>query len=313
MWKVPVKCCRTILMENIWKYYEKHGILFLWTADRLQERMCMYSMFGMATKEKTVRVVEIPIAQIRPSPWQPRRVFDEEALEGLAESIQENGILQPLSVRSIGGGLYELVAGERRLRALRLAGQKQAPCILLNATIQESAVFALLENLQRQDLHFFEEAEGITRLIETVGLTQEQVAAKLGKSQSTIANKVRLLQLTPEVRDIITEKKLTERHARALLRLPPALQAKALQHILSGGLNVAETDRIVEEMLSPTQPQAVRHTIPLIKDVRLFFNTVSNAVKIMRQSGINAETTQREVGDYIEYVVRIPKTKKQSA
>lgn len=270
-------------------------------------------MFGISAKEKSVHVIEIPIAQIRPSPWQPRRVFDEDALDGLAESIQENGILQPLSVRSIGGGLYELVAGERRLRALRLVGYKHAPCILLNTTIQQSAVFALLENLQRQDLHFFEEAEGIARLVETVGLTQEQVASKLGKSQSTVANKIRLLQLTPEVRDIIMEKNLTERHARALLRLPPALQATALQHIINEKLNVADTDRMIEEMLSPTQQQETRHTMPLIKDVRLFFNTVSNAVKIMRQSGIDAETTQREYGDYIEYVVRIPKSKRKSA
>ncbi|MFT8889041.1 MAG: ParB/RepB/Spo0J family partition protein [Ethanoligenens sp.] len=270
-------------------------------------------MFGIATKEKTMRVIEIPIVQIRPSPWQPRRVFDEQALDGLAESIQENGVLQPLSVRNIGNGLYELVAGERRLRALRLTGQKSAPCIVLDATIQESAVFALLENLQRQDLHFFEEAEGIARLVETVGLTQEQVAAKLGKSQSTIANKVRLLQLTPEVRDIIMEKGLMERHARALLRLPTTLQATALQRIINGKMNVAETDRLIEEMISPTQSQPIGRSVPLIKDVRLFFNTISNAVNIMRRSGIDAETSQHEYGDYIEYVVRIPKSKQKSA
>ncbi|ADU28284.1 ParB/RepB/Spo0J family partition protein [Ethanoligenens harbinense] len=270
-------------------------------------------MFGIAVKEKAVRVIEIPIAQIRPSPWQPRRLFDEQALQGLAESIQENGILQPLSVRNIGNGMYELVAGERRLRALRLVGYKTAPCILLDATVQESAVFALLENLQRQDLHFFEEAESMCRLVETVGMTQEQVAAKLGKSQPTIANKLRLLQLTPEVRDIIMEKGLTERHARALLRLPPSLQAAALQRILNGKLNVAETDRLVEEMLNPPHPHPAGRSMPLIKDVRLFFNTMSNAVKIMKRSGIDAETTQRECGDYIEYVVRIPKGKRKSA
>lgn len=270
-------------------------------------------MFGISVKEKATRVIEIPIAQIRPSPWQPRRTFDEQSLEGLADSIRENGILQPLSVRNIGNGLYELVAGERRLRALRLVGSKEAPCIILNATVQESAIFALLENLQRQDLHFFEEAEGFLRLVETVGLTQEQVAGKLGKSQSTIANKIRLLQLTPEVRDIIMEKGLTERHARALLRLPPTLQAAALQRIINGGLNVSETDHMIDDMISPSQQLTAKHSIPLIKDVRLFFNTVSNAVKIMRQSGINAETSQREYGEYIEYVVRIPKGKKKSA
>ena len=270
-------------------------------------------MFGKSAKKETARIVEIAVAQIRPSPWQPRRVFDEGSLKSLAKSIRENGILQPLSVRSLGGGMYQLVAGERRLRALRLAGIPTAPCILLDTTVKESAVFALLENLQRQDLHFFEEAEGIARLVDTVGLTQEEAAAKLGKTQSTIANKLRLLQLAPEVRDLIMEKGLTERHARDLLGLPEDLRLQALQRMAEGGLNVAESDRMVEEMLLPKKMPAVRHDLPLIKDVRLFFNTVSNAVKVMQRSGIEAESTKREYEDYIEYVVRIPKRKRESA
>ncbi len=270
-------------------------------------------MFGISIRDKTMHVVNIPIVQIRPSPWQPRRIFNQETLTGLSDSIRENGLLQPLSVRNIGSGVYELVAGERRLRAMRQAGYKTAPCILLETTERQSAVFALLENLQRQDLHFFEEAEGISRLVETVGLTQEQIAQKLGKSQSTIANKLRLLQLTPEVRDIIMEKGLTERHARALLRVPMASQQKALREILKGKLNVAETDRMIEAMLNPQEGHAIGKTLPIIKDVRLFFNTMSNAIKVMRRSGIEAESCQREYSDYIEYVVRIPKGKQESA
>lgn len=270
-------------------------------------------MFGFAVKERTARVVEIPIAQIHPNPWQPRRVFDEESLAGLAKSIRGNGLLQPLSVRSLGDGVYELVAGERRLRALRLAGLTTAPCILLETTARESAVFALLENLQRQDLHFFEEAEGIARLVETVGLTQEQVAERLGKSQPAVANKLRLLQLSSDLRDIIIEKQLSERHARALLRLPAERQSAALQQILKNHLNVAETDRMVEELLGRDMERPTRKNMPVIKDVRLFFNTVTNAVNLMRRAGIEAQTSQREFSDYIEYVVRIPKTKRESA
>ena len=272
-------------------------------------------MFGLSVKERTARVMEIPIVQIKPSPWQPRRVFDEDALKGLAQSIKENGLLQPLSVRDLGGGRYELVAGERRLRALRLAGYTSAPCIPLETTAQESAVFALLENLQRQDLHFFEEAEGILRLVETAGMTQEQVADRLGKSQPTVANKLRLLQLSPEVRDIVTEKNLSERHARALLRLPEALRGGALQRILNEHLNVAQTDRLVEAMAEQVNrpPHAPRRSMPVIKDVRLFFNTVTNAVSVMRRAGIEAVTSQRECEGYIEYVVRIPKAGQASA
>lgn len=271
------------------------------------------AMFGLSAKDRTARVMEIPIAQIKPSPWQPRRVFDEEALAGLAQSIKENGLLQPLSVRDLGSGRYELVAGERRLRALRLAGYTTAPCISLETTAQESAVFALLENLQRQDLHFFEEAEGIARLVETAGLTQEQVADRLGKSQPTVANKLRLLQLAPAVRDIITEKSLSERHARALLRLPEDMQGGALQRILDERLNVAQTDRMVEAMVGTMPARAPRRAMPVIKDVRLFFNTVANAVTVMRRAGIEAVTSQRECEGYIEYVVRIPKAGQASA
>ena len=251
------------------------------------------------------RVIEVDIDQIVPNPAQPRQYFDEQELENLSQSIRASGLIQPLVVRRISDG-YELVAGERRLRACKMAGMNTVSCIINDCSADDSAVMAMTENLQRQNLGIFEEAEGIRKLIETWQVTQEEAALRLGKSQSAIANKLRLLRLSEEERQQIITAGLTERHARALLRIEDdALRQKALEAVIEKQLNVRQTDEYVMKLLSGSEPKQHRRFI--VKDVRIFLNTISHAVMTMKQSGIKAQTLQSETDDYIECIVRIPK------
>lgn len=254
------------------------------------------------------QILLIPTADILPNPDQPRREFSYERLMELAQSISENGLLNPLSV-TFRGDKPVLVAGERRLRAAKIAGLREIPCIEVQADGSRSALLALIENLQREDMNCFEEAGGIRSLIQIYGLTQEEAAHQLGCAQSTIANRLRLLRLTPEEQRLIVQEGLTERHARALLRIDDAEQRELLLHrIIQSKLNVAQTDRLVEELLD-AEPEAEqrRRPLPLVRDVRLFLNTVSHAVDTMRRSGIQACAEKTETEEYIEYLVRIPK------
>lgn len=257
------------------------------------------------------KVVDIPIRQIRPNQSQPRKTFKDEELNSLASSIEENGILQPLTVRRLNLQEYELVAGERRLRAAVIAGLKRVPCIVIKCTDRESAIFALLENLQRSDLGMFEEARGISRLIRKYNLTQEEAAAKLGKKQSTVANKLRLLKLTMDEQDWINQAGLSERHARALLRISDeSLRKEALSKVISEGLNISQTEELVDNIISSSFIEVDdkhRKKRVVIKDVRIFINTINKAVDTMRLAGINAVSKRAENDDYIEYTVRIPK------
>jgi len=252
------------------------------------------------------KVIQINIDLIHPNPAQPRRAFSEQELLGLSRSIRTNGLIQPISVRRIKDG-YELIAGERRLRACKLAGLTTVACMISDCTPERSAVLAMTENLQRQDLQIFEEAEGIRRLIEEWNVTQEEAALRLGKSQSTLANKLRLLRLTDEERAKITAFGLTERHARALLRIADDKQReKALNQIITRHLNVQQTDDLVDKLLTETDKPKSKRTF-VIKDVRIFFNTINHAIETMKLSGINAQALKSETDDYIECVVRIPK------
>lgn len=257
------------------------------------------------------KVVDIPIRQIRPNQSQPRKTFKDEDLNSLAASIEENGILQPLTVRRLNLQEYELVAGERRLRAAVIAGLKRVPCIVIKCTDREAAIFALLENLQRSDLGMFEEARGISRLIRKYNLTQEEAAAKLGKKQSTVANKLRLLKLTMDEQDWITQAGLSERHARAVLRITDEnLRKEALSKVISEGLNISQTEELVDNIIGSsfiTVDDKHRKKRVVIKDVRIFINTINKAVDTMRLAGINAVSKRAENDDYIEYTVRIPK------
>lgn len=255
------------------------------------------------------RVLFLPIEQLRPNPSQPRRFFCPDGLAELASSIAEHGVLQPLSVRKV-NGLYEIISGERRLRASSLAGLTEVPCIVVKADSEESSLLALVENLQRRDLDFVEEAAALARLIRTFGLSQEEAARRIGKSQSAVANKLRLLRLSPDVLSLLREHGYTERHARALLRLgDDALQLKAAQIITEENLTVLHTEELVETLLHPLEEKVPPRKKPkfLIKDVRFFLNTVTRGLTMMKTAGVNAACERSETEDSILLTIRIPK------
>lgn len=253
-------------------------------------------------------VLSLPPEDIRPNPHQPRRTFDPAELEALAESVRRHGILQPLTVRRRDGG-WELVAGERRLRAARLAGLPTVPCVEREADDADSALLALVENLQRQDLPYLEEAEAIAAYLTRTGVTQEEAAARLGRSPSALANKLRLLRLSPECRRLLAEAGLSERHARCLLRLEDeAERLAALRRIIEKHWTVAQAEQYVERRLQRLQatPPRRRKTF-ILKDVRLFLNSLDRGLRLVRQAGVDAQTERRDTEDAILLTIRIPR------
>lgn len=260
------------------------------------------------TKEKLVnKVVEISIDMIIPNPNQPRKVFQDDEISSLAESIMQNGILQPLSVRRCGES-FELIAGERRLRAAKICGFTVVPCIIHEISDRNSAILALVENIQRQDLSFFDEATAIEKLITYYGMTQEDAASKLGKAQSTIANKLRLLRLTPEERELIVKFNLTERHARALLKLAsPSDRLEILEKVVKNNLNVERTEKLIEDYIGSQREKAsYKKRSKVFQNVKIFINTINKAVETMQSAGIPADAKKIQNENYIEYRVRIP-------
>lgn len=256
------------------------------------------------------KISDIPIIKIRPNKAQPRKVFIESELSSLSQSISENGIIQPLTVRKFSASEYELISGERRLRASVMAGLRKVPCIVIKCSDKESAVYALLENLQRCDLGMFEEARGVSRLIRRYGLTQQEAAVKLGKTQSTIANKLRLLRLTYEEQEWIENAGLSERHARALLKLGDEKERReALSKIISENLNVQQTENLINLLVnsSPKTEKKAGVSKAVIKDVRIFVNTINKAIDTMRLAGIDAQSDKTDTDNFIEYTIRIPK------
>ena len=259
----------------------------------------------------------VRISEISRNPNQPRRYFDPEAIATLAESIRQYGVLNPLTVRRTAGGGYELAAGERRLRAARVAGLTDVPCLLINADGEDSSVIALVENLQRRDLDFFEEANGFKRLIDQFGLTQEEAARKVGKTQSAVANKLRLLRLSQQNMELIRRNNLTERHARALLRLSEeADRINVTNYIIEHELNVSRTEEYIDEFLKAKEkPEPLpeqdggRHVVRLFKDVRFFLNTLNRAVGVMVDAGIGATVQQQESDDGLTLTISIPHAK----
>lgn len=256
-------------------------------------------------------IINLPIEKIAPNPYQPRKEFSGSSLEELASSIKEYGVLQPINVRKIGESGYELVSGERRLRASKLAGESHIPAVIIEVVEQDSAVIALIENLQREDLNFLEEAEGYYNLINDHGMTQEELARKVGKKQSTIANKLRLLKLNDKIKKIILENELTERHARALLKLPDdILQEKAIQGIVKKSLNVKKTEELVERMLdeiAAVSEEPKKNRIKGKINYNIYINTLKNACKEILKTGCKIEYGQVDKGEFIEVTVRIPK------
>ena len=259
-------------------------------------------------------IIYLPVEDIYPSPVQPRRGFDETGIDELARSIGEYGILNPLTVR-LRTGRYELVAGERRLRAARKAGLAEVPCILLDISMEDASLIALVENLQRQDLDFIEEAHGIDQLIKLFGMSQEEAARRIGKSQSAIANKLRILRLPPDVQEALRQNELTERHGRALLRLnEPREQRDALKYIVANKLTVAQTDEYVESLLAVKEAQElVERQEPkklfILKDVRVFMNTIMHGVDLMKQGGIDAGVERTETDEKLILTISIPKNR----
>ena len=273
-------------------------------------------------------LMNISVDMIKSSPVQPRKYFSREGIDELAGSITRYGVLQPLTVRQR-GGLYELVAGERRLRAAKQAGLSEVPCIVVKVNMEESGIIALVENLQRRDLDFIEEAEGIAQLIRLFGMSQEEAAKRLGKSQSAIANKLRILRLPEDVIENLRRAQLSERHGRALLRLPDAeLQRMALEYIISEALNVAATEAYIERVLiEPEEKEDVapepepvqepyqekiskRKTLFVLKDVRLFVNSITRSLDVMKRGGIEADMEKEETDAELIFKISIPKKKK---
>ena len=261
------------------------------------------------------RVFFLPVDTIAPNPDQPRRTFSSQELQELAESIRSVGLLQPLSVRRAERG-WELVAGERRLRAAKLAGLSEVPCLVLQIDRQNSSLLALVENLQRKDLDFWEEALALEKLISTYQLSQEEAARRIGKSQSAVANKLRLLKLPASVLERLRDAGATERHARALLALrDPALQVQAADAVAAQGLTVAQTEALVETLLHPA-PAAPPPAPPVrrpkrvfvVKDVRLFLNTLDRGMALMRSAGVDAQCQREDRDGEIFLTIRIPQS-----
>ena len=255
---------------------------------------------------------------ILPCQHQPRKSFDTYELQSLADSIAANGIIQPLTVRKTEGGKYSLIAGERRLRAAKMAGLRRVPCVLHRTSDLVASLYAIIENMQRCDLNYFEEALAIQTLINDFRLTQAEVAIQLGMANSTVSNKLRLLKLSDKTRQRLLAANLTERHARALLRLNPEQREDALDKIIANGLNLVQTEALIEDILNPEQivsQPSDKHQKPIRKsaigDIKLFSNSLSKLLCTMQNAGITAQSRKSENDKYIEYKVRIFKTEPQ--
>lgn len=264
--------------------------------------------------KKETKILNLPVDKIRPNPYQPRRYFNKLSLEELAASIREYGVMQPISVRLINGNSYELVAGERRLKASVLAGLTTIPSIVVDVNDSDSALIALIENLQRQNLNFIEEAEGYYNLMIDYHLTQEQLAAKLNKSQSAIANKLRILKLNDDVKQMVVENNLTERHARAILKIPDKeVQEEVLYKIIDEELNVKKTEELVnyvlEKMRHDKTEKIEKREKRCLSDLRLFTNTIHQALEIVKKSGMETSYEAKQEEQYYEIKIKIKNQK----
>lgn len=265
----------------------------------------------MVMKNIQPEIKYIPIGSIKPNPYQPRKDFNQKSLEELSQSIKSFGLIQPISVRKIYGDSYELIAGERRLRASELAELENIPAIIVEYKDKESAMIALIENLQREDLNFIEEAEGYNNLILDHSFTQQELAEKMGKSQSTIANKLRLLKLPDDIKKDLLEYNLTERHGRALLKLPDDdLKRNILDKVIKNELNVSRTEALVEGILddlTKTEEKESRQNIKSLISIRIYLNTIKKAYSAIKESGVEAQYVEKDKGDHVEVTVKIPK------
>ncbi|MFJ8267913.1 nucleoid occlusion protein [Peribacillus asahii] len=275
--------------------------------------------FGLGEKEEQLEIEtpssqegmrEISISEIVPNRYQPRTVFNEEKIAELAQTIHTHGIIQPIVVREYEQGKFEIIAGERRYRAMKKLGWEKAPVIVKEFNDAETASVALIENLQREELTPIEEAIAYGKLIELHSLTQEALAQRLGIGQSTVANKLRLLKLPQEVQDALLQKQITERHARSLIPLKnPMMQVKLLEEIIEKGLNVKQTEECVVKLLSNSdqKPKPKPKRKAFSKDMRIAVNTIRQSLNMVTDNGINVDTEEEDFDEYYQFTIKIPK------
>lgn len=273
-------------------------------------------IFGLGEKQKngeqTDEVIKLPISQITPNRYQPRAVFNEDKIKELAQTIHTHGMIQPIVVRKMDDEMYELIAGERRWRAVQTLEWETIPAIIRDMNDAETASVALIENLQREELTVIEEAQAYAKLLELHSLTQEALAQRLGKSQSTIANKLRLLKLPEDVQNALFQKTITERHARALIGLKEeVIQLRALEEIIENDLNVKQTEALIQKLLEPEQPKEKKQNRikGVNKDIRIAMNTIRQSLSMVTKTGIEIESDEEELEDYYQFTIKIPKKK----
>lgn len=253
-------------------------------------------------------VVQLPVENIIPNQFQPRTVFEDDKIDELAQTLKTHGIIQPIVVRKIADNQYEVIAGERRLRAAKSLEWEEISAIIRNLTDTETASVALIENIQREQLTAIEEASAYVQLLELHDLTQEALAQRLGKSQSTVANRIRLLKLTKEVQTALLNKQITERHGRTLLKLDEELQKKYLQKIIDEDLNVKDLEALINELTEVKEPNKKRKKAQIIsKDIRIATNTIKESLKMIKNTGIVVESEEEELDDYYQVTIRIKK------
>ena len=287
-------------VKHAWHYYEVR-----WYDIQMKEHLSR--LFGLAERTTLDEVKQLPVNDIVTSPYQPRTVFDDDRIDELAQTIKTHGIIQPIVVR-VRDGKYEIIAGERRYRAVNKLGMDTIPAIIREINDSQAASIALIENLQREGLTSIEEAIAYQKLIELHQLTQESLAQRLGKSQSTIANKIRLLHLPEEVKQALMERQISERHARALLGLETTeLQIKLLHEIVTKDLNVKQTEARVAFYKEVQKEKKKPNRISFSKDVRLALNTIRQSIDMVSDSGLSIKTDERDYEDHYEIVIQIPK------
>jgi ParB family chromosome partitioning protein len=267
-------------------------------------------LFGLTERTDQEEIRHIPVIKIVPNPYQPRTVFDDEKIDELCETIKVHGIIQPIVVREK-NNVFEIIAGERRWRAVTKLGMEKIPAIVKDFNEEQAASIALIENLQREGLTPIEEAIAYQKLIDIHGLTQESLANRLGKGQSTIANKLRLLHLPEPVQEAVLTRKISERHARALLTLKEEeLQLKVLTEIVEKGWNVKQTEQRIKLLLEKQKQTPARQRRSFSKDMRLAINTVRQSVDMVLKSGLTIETEEEDHEEFYQFVIKIPKVKK---
>ncbi|MFC7687419.1 nucleoid occlusion protein [Ureibacillus sp. GCM10028918] len=264
-------------------------------------------------KTAAEEVVKIPIDKIIPNRFQPRTVFDEEKIEELSRTIHTHGVIQPIVIRHFEGERYEIIAGERRYRAMKKLNWTEVPAIVRDLSDKETASIALIENLQREELTAIEEALAYQQLLELHSLTQEALAQRLGKGQSTVANKLRLLKLPQFVQEAILKREITERHARAMISLKDEeVQSQLVALIKDYDWNVRQLEEYIQQMNEPKE-EAVKKEKPkrkaISKDIRIALNTIKQSLSMVTKSGINVNTEEEDTDDYYQITVRIPKKK----